>query len=167
MAPRAKAVSEVIGPEPTNGAKPDIELELPYVVEFTIEGVCPILFHAWNNEAVAEKAVAKKGSAAKKSDNVESYVYRTAKKEIALPGVYVHSSMQYAAKFKQDPRSPRKSSTRVLAPRSGTTSTSGGCWCSGTRSCANVLRSTQDGRRRCSSSSTCPSTSTRTSSKRC
>lgn len=107
MASRGKA--EVLGPEPTNGAAVDIELELPYVVEFTIEGVSAILFHAWNNEAVAEKAVAKKGSAAKKSDNVESYVYRTDKGEIALPGVYVHSSMQYAAKFKQDPRSPRKS----------------------------------------------------------
>jgi len=104
-----RGAAEVIGPEPTNGAVPDIELEMPYVVQFTIEGVSAILFHAWNNEAVAEKATAKKGSAAKKSDNVESYVYRTAKKEIALPGVYVHSSMQYAAKFKQDPRSPRKS----------------------------------------------------------
>lgn len=109
MASRAKGISEVIGPAPSNGAAPDIEYELPYVVEFTIEGVSAILFHAWNNEAVAEKAVAKKGSAAKKSDNVESYVYRNDKGEIALPGVYVHSSMQYAAKFKQDPRSPRKS----------------------------------------------------------
>lgn len=107
MAPKGSA--EVLGPQPTNGAALDIERELPYVLEFTIEGVCPILFHAWNNEAVAEKATAKKGSAAKKSDNVESYVYRNDKGEIALPGVYVHSSMQYAAKFKQDPRSPRKS----------------------------------------------------------
>lgn len=110
MATRQKAgLAEVIGPQPTNGAALDIERELPYVLSFTIEGVCPILFHAWNNEAVAEKATAKKGSTAKKSDNVESYVYRTPKGEIALPGVYVHSSMQYAAKFKQDPRSPRKS----------------------------------------------------------
>jgi len=100
---------EVLGPEPTNGAAPDIAMELPYVVEFTLEGVCPILFHAWNNEAVAEKASAKKGSAAKKSDNVESYVYRNEKGQICLPGVYVHGSMQYAAKYRQDPRSPRKS----------------------------------------------------------
>lgn len=110
MAPRAKAgSSEVIGPEPTNGAAPDIELELPYVVDFQIEGVSAILFHAWNNEAVKEKAGAKKGSEAKKTDNVESYVYRNDKGEISLPGVYVHSAMQHAAKFKQDPRSPRKS----------------------------------------------------------
>ena len=109
MATRSKPeLAEVIS-DPTNGAALDIERELPYVVSFMIEGVCPILFHAWNNEAVAEKATAKKGSTAKKSDNIESYIYRTAKGEIALPGVYVHSAMQYAAKFKQDPRSPRKS----------------------------------------------------------
>lgn len=107
MAVRAK--SEVLGPQPTNGAAPDIELEIPYVVEFAIEGTSPILFHRWNNEAVAEKAAARKGSAAKKSDNVESYIYRNEKGEIGLPGLYVHSAMQYAAKFRQDPRSPRKS----------------------------------------------------------
>lgn len=114
MATRTKngtqnGAAEVVGPEPTNGAAPDIELEVPYVVQFSIEGVCPILFHAWNNEAVAEKATAKKNSRAKKTDNVESYVYRDAKGRICLPGVYVHSAMQYAAKFRQDPRSPRKS----------------------------------------------------------
>lgn len=106
---KAPDLSEVLGPEPTNGAKPDIELEYPYVVEFEIEGVCPILFHRWNNEAVAEKSAAKKGSASKKSDNVESYVWRNQKGEICLPGSYVHASMAKAAKFRQDPRSPRKS----------------------------------------------------------
>ncbi len=112
MATRTKKpdLSEVHGPEPTNGAALDIEMELPYVVAFTLEGVCPILFHAWNNEAVAEKGAAKKGSAAKKSDNTESYIYRDAKRNICIPGVYVHSAMQNAAKFRQDPRSPRKSS---------------------------------------------------------
>lgn len=110
MASRTKAsLAEVVGPEPTNGAAPDIEMGIPYVVEFTIEGTSAILFHAWNNEAVAEKSAAKKNSAAKKTDNVESYVYRDARGHICLPGVYVHSSMQYAAKFRQDPRSPRKS----------------------------------------------------------
>lgn len=110
MATRSKAgLSEVLGPEPGNGAAPDIELEIPYVVDFSIEGVCPILFHAWNNEAVAEKSAARKGSKAKKTDNVDSYVYRNEKGQICLPGVYVHGSMQYAAKFRQDPRSPRKS----------------------------------------------------------
>ena len=108
MATRKAALGkpEVLGPEPSNGAAPDIELDHPYVVEFALEGVCPILFHRWNNEAVAEKASAKKGSAAKKSDNVESYVARNEKGEICLPGVYVYGAMcdkkNGAAKYRQD-----------------------------------------------------------------
>jgi hypothetical protein len=118
MATKAKDLSEVIGPDPTNGAAPDIEFEYPYVVEFTIEGIASILFHAWNNEAVDEKAKAKKGSSAKKSDNVESYVYRNEKGEICLPGAYVYGSMcdkkNGAAKYRQDPRSPRASAVKLF-----------------------------------------------------
>lgn len=68
-----------------------------------------MLFHRWNNEAVAEKAAAKKGSAAKKTDNIESYVYRNDAGELCLPGEYLRGAIVGAAKFKQDPRSPRKS----------------------------------------------------------
>jgi hypothetical protein len=74
-----------------------------------IEGVADILFHRWNPEAVEEKARAAKGSAAKKSDDLESYVYRTETGEIAIPGEYLRQSIIAAAKFRQDPRSPRKS----------------------------------------------------------
>lgn len=72
-------------------------------------GVSPMLFHAWNNEAVEGKANAVKGSKAKKQDDVESYVYRNEKGEICLPGEYLRGAIVHAAKFKQDPRSPRKS----------------------------------------------------------
>lgn len=110
-------LSEVVG-SPTNGAALDIERELPYVVSFEIEGIAAILFHRWNNEAVAEKAKAKKGSAAKKSDNVESYIYRDAKGDICIPGVYVYGAMcdqkNGAAKYRQDPRSPRASAVKVF-----------------------------------------------------
>ncbi len=109
---------EVLGPEPSNGAAPDIEFEQPYVIEFTIEGVSALLFHRWNNEAVAEKASAKKGSAAKKSDNVESYVARNDKGEICLPGTYVYGSMcdkkNGAAKYRQDPRNTRASAVKLF-----------------------------------------------------
>lgn len=118
MAPARRGQAEVLGPEPTNGAAPDIEMEAPYVIEFTLEGVCPILFHRWNNEAVAEKAQAKKGSAAKKTDNVESYIYRNEKKHICIPGIYVYGSMcdkkNGAAKYRQDPRSPRASAVKLF-----------------------------------------------------
>lgn len=93
----------------TNGGAKAIETEMPYFVTVQITGAAPLLFHRWNCEAVEEKAKAKKGSAAKKSDNVESYVYRNEDNHICLPGEYIRQSMCYAAKFKQDPRSPRKS----------------------------------------------------------
>ncbi len=67
------------------------------------------MFHRWNAEAVDEKAKAAKNSKAKKSDDVESYVYRTLDGELAIPGEYLRGSIINAAKFRQDPRSPRKS----------------------------------------------------------
>lgn len=81
----------------------------PYRVEVEIEGTAPLLFHRWNCEAVEEKAQAAKGSKAKKSDNLESYVYRNEQGNLALPGEYLRMACVWAAKFRQDPRSPRKS----------------------------------------------------------
>lgn len=94
---------------PTNGAKTAIDTEIPYISEVTIQGSADLLFHRWNCDAVAEKAAAKKGSAAKKSDDLESYVYRNDKGELAIPGEYLRMAIIGAAKFRQDPRSPRKS----------------------------------------------------------
>jgi len=93
----------------SNGGAEDIVREQPYVVEAEIVGVSSLLFRAWNVEAVAEKAAAKKGSKAKKSDNVESYTYRNEDGILCVPGEYVRQSIIHAAKFRQDPRSPRKS----------------------------------------------------------
>lgn len=84
-------------------------MEIPYIAEITIQGVSDFLFHRWNCEAVAEKSAAKKGSAAKKSDDIESYVYRNDEGELCVPGEYLRMSIIMAAKFRQDPRSPRKS----------------------------------------------------------
>ncbi len=98
-----------IGPIVTNGAQHDVDLSLPYIVSVRLVGVADLLFHRWNCEAVASKASAAKGSAAKKTDNVESYVYRNDEGELCLPGEYVRQSLIHAAKYKQDPRSPRKS----------------------------------------------------------
>lgn len=93
----------------TNGAKEQIALGQPWTCVVEITGSADLLFHRWNNEAVAEKAAAKKGSSAKKTDNVESYVYRNDDGELCLPGEYLRGAIVGAAKFKQDPRSPRKS----------------------------------------------------------
>lgn len=106
----AKSSGRAAGVGPvTNGAAADIDLSTPYTAAVTIRGTADILFHAWNCEAVAEKAVAAKGSKAKKTDNIESYVRRDDDGFICLPGEYLRGSIVAAAKFRQDPRSPRKS----------------------------------------------------------
>lgn len=81
----------------------------PYVVEFTLEGTADMLFHRWSNEDVEAKSKAAKNSRAKKEDNLEAYIYRNDKNELCIPGEYVRQAMIGAAKYRQDPRSPRKS----------------------------------------------------------
>lgn len=100
MAKRGTAVSE---------AEDSAVILEPYVVEVVIEGVSDILFHRWSNEDVEEKGKSAKGSKTKKTDNVEAYVYRNDKDEISIPGEYLRQAIIHAAKYKQDPRSPRKS----------------------------------------------------------
>lgn len=93
----------------TAGANPTIDLEAPYVVAIGVTGTAALLFHRWNVEAVDEKSRARKGSAAKKTDDVESYVFRNDSGQLCLPGEYLRQSVIHAAKYEQDPRSPRKS----------------------------------------------------------
>lgn len=99
---------ETIG-TPTNGGKATVELCIPYRIRVTLRGTEDLLFHTWNCEAVEEKSKATKGSEAKKTDDLESYVERNDEGIICVPSCYVRMSMIGAAKFMQDPRSPRKS----------------------------------------------------------
>lgn len=108
----AKAATKLVALDSTqisNDAAQAISFEEPYIMSVAVEGTAPILFHRWSCEDVAEKAAAKKNSKAKKTDNVESYVYRNEEGLICLPGEYLRQTIIHAAKFKQDPRSPRKS----------------------------------------------------------
>jgi hypothetical protein len=110
MTTKAEAGEQIaIGPETTNGAEAIIAYAIPYVATVRIVGVADILFHRWNVEGVEAKGRAAKGSKAKKTDDVASYVYRTGDGLLALPGEYLRQSIIHAAKFRQDPRSPRKS----------------------------------------------------------
>jgi hypothetical protein len=95
--------------EPTDGGNATIEHSEPYAVAVTVEGSADFLFHRWNAEAVDERAKAAKNSKGKKTDDIESYVYRTDDGELAIPGEYLRGAIINAAKFRQDPRSPRKS----------------------------------------------------------
>ena len=80
----------------------------PFTAYVTIEGTADLLFHRWSDDDVAEKAAASKGSKAKKTDNVESYVYRNPDNQICVPGRYLQRAIVESARFHQDPRSPRK-----------------------------------------------------------
>ena len=97
------------GDVPTNSAKELIEMSNPYQVSVTIQGTSDILFHRWCCESIEAKAIAKKGSKTKKTDDIETYIYRNEKGEMCVPGEYLRMSLINAAKFRQDPRSPRKS----------------------------------------------------------
>src|SRR5437016_6305476 len=106
---RVALVNAIGGEVPTNGAEETIAFQKPYTVHFRLKGTADIIFHRWNCEDIAEKAAAAKGSKSKKTDNVETYIYRNDKDELCIPGEYVRQSVIHAAKFRQDPRSPRKS----------------------------------------------------------
>lgn len=97
-----------IGSVSNDGAKTISESE-PYIVTIAIEGVAALLFHRWSVDGVDAKAKAAKGSKAKKTDDIESYVYRNADGILCLPSEYLRMSIIGASKFRQDPRSPRKS----------------------------------------------------------
>lgn len=98
-----------VGPDPSNGAAETIGFSQPYRLSTTLEGVCDLLFHRWNAESVDAKGGAAKGSKAKKTDDIESYVLRNEKGQLCIPGEYFRQSIIHAAKYLQDPRSPRKS----------------------------------------------------------
>lgn len=102
------AAIEVLAPV-ENGAAEQIEFTEPYVARVLVEGAAPYLFHRWNNESVAEKAKAAKGSKAKKEDDIESYVYRLSDGTLAAPAEHFRMALVNAARYRQDPRSPRKS----------------------------------------------------------
>lgn len=98
----------------TNGAEHIITQHEPYTVDVTIVGTTDILFHRWNCEAIEAKARSAKGSAAKKSDDIESYLYRNDAGEVCIPGEYLRQAIIAAAKYRQDPRSPRKSAQDLV-----------------------------------------------------
>src|SRR5262245_46960815 len=104
----ARATATAVGPV-TNGAEAFIEASIPYLAAVEVTGVADLIFHAWNCDSIDEKARRPKGSKEKKIDDIESYVYRDDQGQIGIPGTYLAGSIVNAAKYRQDPRSPRKS----------------------------------------------------------
>jgi hypothetical protein len=95
--------------EVSNDGASTIEMSAPYLVDVTVEGTAALLFHRWSVDGVEAKSKAAKGSKAKKEDDLESYVYRDSDGFLCVPCEYFRMSIINAAKYKQDPRSPRKS----------------------------------------------------------
>jgi len=93
----------------SNDASRIIDINQPYIAQVAVVGTAPFLFHRWSVEGVAEKSKAAKGSKAKKEDDLESYVYRNDHGYLCVPSEQFRMAIINAAKFKQDPRSPRKS----------------------------------------------------------
>jgi hypothetical protein len=93
----------------SNGAQELIEMGFPYKMTVAIIGSAPLLLHAWNVEAIDEKSKSAKGSKAKKTDDIESYVYRDENGYLGVPGANFAATICQAGRFMQDPRSPRKS----------------------------------------------------------
>jgi len=99
---------DVVG-DPTNGGEESILASAPYTVRVQITGSAKFLFHRWNCESIEAKAAAAKNSAAKRTDDTASYVYRDDDGNLCIPGEYLRQAIIAAAKYRQDPRSPRKS----------------------------------------------------------
>ena len=79
-----------------------------YIVTVKICGTSPMLLHAWKPDAIFEKTCTR---ARKQTleEEMESRVYRTEGGNIGIPGEYLRHSVIGAARFRRDPRSPRKS----------------------------------------------------------
>lgn len=110
---KTNGIQGIGGDAPTNDAAAGISLSAPYTAKITIEGVCPILFHRFSVDEVQrvqdEKTPGRKGGRSKKFDNPELYVFRNEKGEICIPGEYLKQACVNAGRYRQDPRSPRKS----------------------------------------------------------
>ena len=96
----------------TNGSV--VAPDASYAVEVGLAGTAPILFHRWDDASVERKAKAAKNSASRRSDDVESYVYRTNDGEIGIPGRNFKACLREAGRSLPDPRSPRKSARDLV-----------------------------------------------------
>lgn len=114
---RGQATVEVVAQESATNGNSSTVGEQEYAVEVSLIGVSPLLMHRYDTEAVKRKGAAAKNSADKKTDDIESYVYRdpTNPKEIGIPGRNFLATLREAGRSVADPRSPRKSARDLIA----------------------------------------------------
>lgn len=104
----------VIQESATNGSSETRHLGQEFAVSIRIIGTSPLLMHRYDVESVKGKGRAAKNSAEKKTDDVESYLYRDGK-QIGIPGRHFHACLREAARRIPDPTSPRKSARDLVA----------------------------------------------------
>ena len=104
------------GAQVSNDADDLIAFDRPYVAEVAIVGVTPLIMHRYSPESVGEKSRAGKGTLAKKTDDIESYVYRVSDtdRRVGLEGLALRAAIVEAGRYRQDPRSSRKSMIDLL-----------------------------------------------------
>lgn len=103
------AKKKVIEDQISNDAHGFISFSEPYIVQVIIRGCADYLYHKYNCDAVEQKSNSPKNSKSKKTDDLESFVYRNEEGFLSIPGEQLRMAIIMASKFKQDPRSPRKS----------------------------------------------------------
>ncbi len=92
-----------------------LSFDQPYSADVSVVGVAPIIFHRYDCELVEKVGKSAKGASERKTDNVESYVYRVpGKDEIGVTAKVIKSSIVHAGKSLQDPRSKRKSMADLI-----------------------------------------------------
>jgi|SRR5579872_1714216 len=89
--------------------------ERPYCADVVIIGTAHMLHHRYDCEQVKIQSEGGKGTKTKKTDNVESYLYRVpGTGEVGVAAVCIKAALLEAGKSFQDPRSPRKSARDLL-----------------------------------------------------
>ena len=86
-------------------------------VAATIQGTAPLLLHRYDVRAVAHKTSLPKGSLQRKTDDLESYLYRDERGLIGFPGTNIKRCLVQAGRYFDDPRSSgrRKQATELLS----------------------------------------------------
>jgi hypothetical protein len=89
-------------------------LDASYAVEVVLVGTAPILFRRYDDASVERKARTAKNSQSRKTDDIESYVYRTNDGQIGIPARNFKACLREAGRSLPDPRSPRKSARELV-----------------------------------------------------
>ena len=98
----------------SNDADAMIQDGEPYTAIVSITGTTDLIMHRYSVDSVAEKSKALKGSKGKKTDDIESYVYRSPTGGLIVPATCLLASVRDAGRSVPDPRSPRKSSMDLI-----------------------------------------------------